>query len=80
MLKIYGVPISVHTRKVIVAARMKRLPSKTKFPSIPPRASHWRCEVIGESKRRGRLLLECQLGMVEHLDGATLGRITRYGP
>ena len=26
MLKIYGVPISVHTRKVIVAARLKRLP------------------------------------------------------
>lgn len=31
MLKIYGVPISVHTRKVIVAARLKGLP----FDLIP---------------------------------------------
>lgn len=31
MLKIYGVPFSVHTRKVIVAARIKGLP----FESIP---------------------------------------------
>jgi glutathione S-transferase len=31
MLKIYGVPISVHTRKVIVAARFKKLP----FDLIP---------------------------------------------
>jgi len=31
MLKIYGVPISVHTRKVIVAARLKQLP----FEGVP---------------------------------------------
>ena len=31
MLKIYGVPISVHTRKVLVAARAKKVP----FESVP---------------------------------------------
>jgi glutathione S-transferase len=31
MLKIYGIPISVHTRKVIVAARAKKVP----FESVP---------------------------------------------
>lgn len=34
MLKIYGVPISVHTRKVIVAARLKRLPHEV-HPVVP---------------------------------------------
>jgi glutathione S-transferase len=34
MLKIHGVPISVHTRKVIVAARMKRLPFEV-MPVVP---------------------------------------------
>jgi glutathione S-transferase len=34
MLKIYGVPISVHTRKVIVAARLKRLPFEL-IPVVP---------------------------------------------
>ncbi len=29
MLKIYGVPISVHTRKAIVAAHEKRSPTRT---------------------------------------------------
>jgi glutathione S-transferase len=34
MLKIYGVPISVHTRKVIVVAIMKRLPHEV-IPVVP---------------------------------------------
>lgn len=34
MLKIYGVPISVHTRKVIVAARLKQLPFEL-VPVVP---------------------------------------------
>jgi glutathione S-transferase len=34
MLKIYGVPISVHTRKVIVAARLKGLPFEV-VPVVP---------------------------------------------
>ena len=34
MLKIYGVPISVHTRKVIVAARLKQLPFEV-VPVVP---------------------------------------------
>ena len=34
MLKIHGVPISVHTRKVIVAARLKRLPFEV-VPVVP---------------------------------------------
>ena len=34
MLKIYGVPISVHTRKVILAARLKRLPFEV-VPVVP---------------------------------------------
>lgn len=45
MLTIYGVPISVHTRKVIIAARLKNLPFEL-IPvvpvmpdSLPP---HWR--------------------------------------
>src|SRR5262245_15116620 len=45
MLKIYGVPISVHTRKVIVAARLKRLafelqPVVPVIPDNPP--ANWR--------------------------------------
>jgi glutathione S-transferase len=38
MLKIYGVPISVHTRKVIVAARLKQLPHEVHpvVPVMPP--------------------------------------------
>ncbi len=38
MLKIYGVPISVHTRKVIVAARLKQLPHEVQpvVPVMPP--------------------------------------------
>jgi glutathione S-transferase len=45
MLKIYGVPISVHTRKVIVAARLKRLPFDLQpvvpvIPDNPP--ANWR--------------------------------------
>jgi glutathione S-transferase len=45
MLKIYGVPISVHTRKVIVAARLKRLPFEVVpvvpvIPDNPP--ANWR--------------------------------------
>jgi glutathione S-transferase len=34
MLKIYGVPVSVHTRKVIVAAKFKRLPYEL-VPVVP---------------------------------------------
>jgi glutathione S-transferase len=34
MLKIYGVPLSVHTRKVIVAALMKKLPHEI-VPVVP---------------------------------------------
>jgi glutathione S-transferase len=34
MLKIYGVPISVHTRKVLVAARAKKIPFEN-VPVIP---------------------------------------------
>jgi len=34
MLKIYGVPISVHTRKVVLAARLKRLPYEL-VPVVP---------------------------------------------
>ena len=34
MLKIYGVPMSVHTRKVILAARLKRLPYEL-IPVVP---------------------------------------------
>src|SRR6185295_16202897 len=34
MLKIYGVPISVHTRKVLVAARAKKVPFEN-VPVIP---------------------------------------------
>jgi glutathione S-transferase len=34
MLKIYGAPISVHTRKVIVAAKLKRLPFEL-IPVVP---------------------------------------------
>lgn len=34
MLKIYGVPLSVHTRKVIVAARLKQLPHEV-HPVVP---------------------------------------------
>jgi len=45
MLKIYGVPISVHTRKVIVAARIKGMPFEMVpvvpvIPGNPP--PHWR--------------------------------------
>jgi glutathione S-transferase len=45
MLKIYGVPISVHTRKVIVAARIKGMPFELVpvvpvIPGNPP--PHWR--------------------------------------
>jgi glutathione S-transferase len=45
MLKIYGVPISVHTRKVIVAARLKGLPFELVpvvpvIPDSPP--ANWR--------------------------------------
>ena len=45
MLKIYGVPISVHTRKVIVAARLKALPFELQpvvpvIPDNPP--ANWR--------------------------------------
>ena len=45
MLKIYGVPISVHTRKVILAARFKQLPFELVpvvpvLPDSPP--PHWR--------------------------------------
>ncbi|HEY6354540.1 MAG TPA: glutathione S-transferase family protein, partial [Burkholderiaceae bacterium] len=45
MLKIYGVPISVHTRKVIVAAKLKGLPFELipvvpVIPGNPP--PHWR--------------------------------------
>lgn len=45
MLKVYGVPISVHTRKVIVAARLKRLPFEVVpvvpvIPDNPP--ANWR--------------------------------------
>jgi glutathione S-transferase len=45
MLKIYGVPISVHTRKVIVAARLKSLPFEIVpvvpvIPDNPP--ANWR--------------------------------------
>ena len=45
MLKIYGVPISVHTRKVIVAARWKQLPYELQsvvpvIPGNPP--ANWR--------------------------------------
>ena len=45
MLKIYGVPISVHTRKVIVAARLKELPFELQpvvpvIPDNPP--ANWR--------------------------------------
>jgi glutathione S-transferase len=45
MLKIYGVPISVHTRKVIVAARLKQLPFELQpvvpvIPDNPP--ANWR--------------------------------------
>jgi glutathione S-transferase len=38
MLKIYGVPISVHTRKVIIAARLKKLPFELipVVPVLPP--------------------------------------------
>jgi glutathione S-transferase len=38
MLKIFGVPISVHTRKVIVAARLKQLPHEVHpvVPVMPP--------------------------------------------
>jgi glutathione S-transferase len=45
MLKIHGVPISVHTRKVIVAARLKKLPFEVVpvvpvIPDNPP--ANWR--------------------------------------
>lgn len=45
MLKIYGVPISVHTRKVILAARLKKLPFEVQpvvpvIPDNPP--PNWR--------------------------------------
>jgi glutathione S-transferase len=45
MLKVYGVPISVHTRKVIVAARLKELPFELQpvvpvIPDNPP--ANWR--------------------------------------
>ncbi len=45
MLKIYGVPVSVHTRKVIVAARLKGLPFELvpvvpMIPDNPP--ANWR--------------------------------------
>jgi glutathione S-transferase len=36
MLKIYGVPLSVHTRKVIVVARLKGLPYEV-VPVVPVR-------------------------------------------
>lgn len=38
MLKIYGAPLSVHTRKVIVAARLKQLPHEVHpvVPVMPP--------------------------------------------
>jgi len=38
MLKIYGIPISVHTRKVIVAATFKKLPFENEavIPFTPP--------------------------------------------
>ena len=45
MLKVYGVPISVHTRKVIVAARLKELPFELVpvVPVIPDNApANWR--------------------------------------
>jgi hypothetical protein len=34
MLKIYGAPISVHTRKVILVARLKNLPFEV-IPVVP---------------------------------------------
>lgn len=45
MLRIYGVPLSVHTRKVIVAARLKEIPFELQavvpvIPGNPP--SNWR--------------------------------------
>src|SRR5687767_5322060 len=45
MLKILGVPVSVHTRKVIIAARLKRLPFEVVpvvpvIPDNPP--ANWR--------------------------------------
>jgi glutathione S-transferase len=45
MLKIYGVPVSVHTRKVLVTARLKGLPFELVpvvpvIPGNPP--PHWR--------------------------------------
>jgi glutathione S-transferase len=44
-MKIYGVPLSVHTRKVIVAARLKQIPFELEIvipviPDNPP--SNWR--------------------------------------
>jgi glutathione S-transferase len=44
-MKIYGVPLSVHTRKVIVAARIKNIPHELEvvipvLPNNPP--PHWR--------------------------------------
>src|SRR5271167_2223284 len=45
MLKIYGVPISVHTRKVLIVAALKRLPHEV-IPVVPVIAgnlpSNWR--------------------------------------
>jgi len=44
-MKIYGVPLSVHTRKVIVAARLKEIPFEleTVIPVIPGNPpSNWR--------------------------------------
>jgi glutathione S-transferase len=37
MLKIYGAPVSVHTRKAIIAANLKQLPHEV-IPVIPARA------------------------------------------
>ena len=44
-MKIYGVPLSVHTRKVILAARIKEIPHEVEvvipvIPDNPP--PNWR--------------------------------------
>ena len=59
MLKIYGVPISVHTRKVIVAARWKQMsyelqPVVPVIPGNPP--ANWR-DRLRPARPAGRRLL-----------------------
>ena len=61
MLKIYGVPISVHTRKVLVAARAKKVPFEN-VPVLPftPPADWDRLSPTGKIPSRPTAISPCR--------------------